>query len=151
MSSRYTNLMAHVVLATRHRQDLIDPRTAAELYPFIAGVIRGDKGRLLKIGGTMNHIHMLVRITPGQSMAEMVHRVKSKSAKWINDMLRPPVRFAWQRSYVAFSVSQSRAQRVAAYIADQTSRHGDFSFEEELVLLLEKHGISCEAGELGYP
>lgn len=141
MNAFHTNLTVHVVMATLRLQGLIDPGLAARLYPFIDGIIRGDKGRLIKIGGTLNHTHLLVRIDPVLAVADMVHRVKSKSARWVNDLLRPPVRFAWQRGYAAFSVSQSRVAQATAYIADQTDHHRGMSFDEELALLLEKHCI----------
>jgi len=150
MNASHTNLTVHAVLATVRMKALIDAGLASELYPFIEGIVRGDRGRLLRIGGTLNHVHLLVRIEPVLAVADVVHRVKSKSARWVNEILRPPVRFAWQRGYAAFSVSQSRVEQVAAYIADQGVHHIDMSFEEELTRLLEKHQIPVPAGAVPF-
>jgi REP element-mobilizing transposase RayT len=142
IKAAHTNLTVHVVMATLRMKALIDTRIAAKLYPFIQGVIRGDRGRLIKIGGTLNHVHLLVRIDPVLAVADMVHRVKSKSARWVNEILSPTERFAWQRGYAAFSVSQSRVAQVTAYIAGQAAHHKDMTYEAELELLLEKHRLS---------
>lgn len=150
MNASHTNLTVHVVLATVRMKALIDSRLAAELYPFIDGIIRGDRGRLIRIGGTLNHVHLLARIEPVLAVADMVHRVKSKSARWVNEILHPPVRFAWQRGYAAFSVSQSRVEQVAAYIGDQGVHHIDMSLEEELTRLLDKHQIFSSEGVLPF-
>jgi REP element-mobilizing transposase RayT len=139
----HTNLTVHVVVATLRRKALIDARLAAGLYPFIEGVIRGDRGRLIEIGGTRDHIHLLARIDPALAVADMVHRVKSKSARWVNEFLKPPERFAWQRGYAAFSVSRSRVAQAAAYIAGQAAQHAAMTFDEELALLLAKHGMDA--------
>lgn len=147
MNFRFTSLLVHVVLATRGRQARIDAKTAAGLYPFIQGVVRGADGRLLAGGGTRNHAHLLIRLDPHQSVAAMVQRIKSKSTQWVNTNERPSSRFAWQRAYAAFSVSQSRMQDVMTYIAEQPERHRDMSLEAEIRLLLEKHAVVIEPGE----
>jgi len=49
--------------------------------------------------------------------------------------------FAWQSGYGAFSVSESNAPSVVRYIKSQVEHHKRLTFEEELAVLLRKHGI----------
>ncbi len=57
MGSSLTNLLYHIVFSTKMRYDLITPDLTQDLYPYIGGTIRDEKGVLLKIGGISNHVH----------------------------------------------------------------------------------------------
>jgi len=50
----------------------------------------------------------------------------------------------WQSGYGAFSVSESGVAAVERYIANQKEHHRKRTFREELVELLERHGIEYE-------
>jgi putative transposase len=52
--------------------------------------------------------------------------------------------FAWQTGYGAFSVSQSNADQVCAYIAGQEEHHRLVSFQEEFMAFLKRHGIAYD-------
>ena len=53
-------------------------------------------------------------------------------------------KFAWQTGYAAFSVSASNLLAVKKYIQNQEQHHRKMSFEQELVALLEKHGVEYD-------
>jgi REP element-mobilizing transposase RayT len=76
MASTLTNLLYHIVFTTRKKQDFIIPTLSVELYPYIGGIIREDKGKLLKIGGILNHVHILARFSASISVSEMMRRIK---------------------------------------------------------------------------
>jgi putative transposase len=141
MGSSLTNLLYHIVFSTKMRADLITPNLAQELYPYIGGIIRNEKGILLKIGGTTNHVHLLAKFHPTISVFNMLQQIKGSSSKWINDGQRAPSHFAWQTGYAAFSVSESSAEAMTQYIETQAEHHQRRTFQEELVILLQKHRI----------
>ncbi len=144
MSSTLTNLLYHAVFSTKMRQELITPNLSDELYPYIGGIIRGEKGRMLKIGGTNNHIHILARFSPAISVSEMLRHIKGNSSKWINKEKKSHARFEWQRGYAAFSVSESACETVSQYIENQEKHHKKMSFQEEFLLLLKKHNVEYD-------
>jgi putative transposase len=144
MASTLTNLLYHIVFTTRKKQDFIIPALSVELYPYIGGIIREDKGKLLKIGGILNHIHILARFSASISVSEMMRRVKGSSSKWVNESSRSTQHFSWQRGYGAFSVSESAVENVISYIGNQDEHHKKITFEEEFLLLLQKHKISYD-------
>jgi putative transposase len=78
------------------------------------------------------------------AVAEMVRLVKSNSSKWLNESDVTSARFEWQTGYGAFSVSESQAKKVRQYIHTQESHHAKVSFRDELITLLEKHGIEYD-------
>jgi len=144
MASTLTNLLYHIVFTTRKKQDFIIPTLSVELYPYIGGIIREDKGKLLKIGGILNHVHILARFSASISVSEMMRRIKGSSSKWVNESSRSTQHFSWQRGYGAFSVSESAVENVISYIGNQNEHHKKITFEEEFLLLLQKHKISYD-------
>jgi len=70
-----------------------------------------------------------------------VRDIKANSSRWAHQTFPTMGEFAWQGGYSAFSVSRSMIPTVADYIAHQAERHRAMTFEEELVGLLQKHGI----------
>ena len=144
MASTLTNLLYHIIFSTKDRSDLITPEFEPELYSYIGGIIRSEKGRLLNVGGTANHLHVLCTISPVITVSQMLQRIKGHSSKWINSEKRLPQRFSWQRGYAAFTVSESNCSRVARYIENQKEHHRKLSFKEELIQFLKKHIVAYD-------
>ena len=143
MASTLTNLLFHVVFSTKARQNLLSPEICASLYPYIGGVIRGEKGRLITAGGRPDHIHIFATLAPSISLSDMLRRVKVKgnSSHWLNEQHKMEGRFSWQRGYGAFTVSESSAAGVITYIEGQEEHHKRMTFQEEFLLLLKKHNV----------
>ena len=95
----------------------------------------------MRIGGTRNHIHLLLRLKPKHFIPDLIKRIKGSSSKWINTRFDTNERFAWQVGYGIFSVSVSQLSKVKSYIANQKEHHKQISFEEEFTKLLKKHLI----------
>jgi len=142
MPHSYTSMMVHLVFSTKDRQSLLVPALEERLYPYFGGILRELGGRLLAVNGVQDHVHLLVSMTATTSIAEITGKVKGSSSKWIHDTFPDRSAFAWQRGYAAFSVSESQAARVAAYIARHKIHHEKVPFREEFVRLLNAHGIS---------
>src|SRR5438270_5771851 len=98
------NSLLDLILSTHHRQPLIKPEFRNDLFAYLGGIIREMNGTALIIHGTADHVHMLIRIRPAQSPAEIARIVKTNSSRWIRE--RSPD-FAWQTGYGVFSVSES--------------------------------------------
>jgi REP element-mobilizing transposase RayT len=141
MPDAFTNLIYHLVFSTKERVPLITDAIRERLYAYIGGVVRGQRGILLEIGGVPDHVHILARFRADVSIAEMVRVIKANSSKWMNE--RPDVseRFQWQEGYGAFSVSESRVPTVRAYLQNQREHHARVSLRDELMELLKRHGI----------
>jgi REP element-mobilizing transposase RayT len=144
MASTFTNLLFHIVFSTKDRTPSIHEGLRERLYEYMGGIIRGERGTLLEIGGVPDHLHLLAKLKSDISVAEMVRLVKSNSSKWVNESIDPTGRFEWQTGYGAFSVSESQAKKVQKYIQTQESHHAKVSFKDELITLLKKHGIEYD-------
>ena len=145
MASTYTNLLYHVVFSTKHRRPMITPSLETELYKYVGGIVRGEEGKLLEIGGMPDHVHLIARFKADVSVATMLRAVKAGSSKWINERTdHATPRFAWQTGYAAFSVSESQVDAAKAYVRNQKQHHAKLSFRDELVALLQRHGIEYD-------
>ena len=96
MAGTYTELLYHLIFSTRQREPLISPRLQPDLYAYIGGIVRGQGGVLLDVGGMPDHVHLVLRIKPDISVSEIVRLVKANSSKWVNEQPGQSGRFAWQ-------------------------------------------------------
>ncbi len=97
--------------------------------------------KLLEIGGTDDHVHVLISLPATMSIAKAMQLLKGTSSKWIHETFPIDRAFAWQEEYGAFSVSVSQLGKTQEYIQNQPERHKKMSFQEELVTLLAKHKV----------
>jgi REP element-mobilizing transposase RayT len=148
MANTLTNLLYHVVFSTKQREPLIRDKWKSELYPYLGGIVRKERGTLLEAGGTADHVHLLLKLPASIAIADMLRLIKANSSKWINESEFSPGAFAWQAGYGAFSVSESQAPAVGRYIQNQVEHHRAQSFQEEFVALLERHGVAYDPRHL---
>ena len=144
MPGTYSKILLHIVFSTKGRARLIAPELESRLHPYIGGIVREEQGVLRAIGGTGNHVHLLVGWRTDETVATLVRRAKSGSSQWVHETFPEMEAFAWQEGYGVFSVSASQVERVEQYIQNQAEHHKLRTFEEELVALLEKHRIEYE-------
>ena len=144
MPGTYSKLLYHVVFSTKHRVQVIAPAIQPRLYEYLGGIVRGEKGTAYQIGGTRDHVPLLIRWRTDESLATLMRNVKSRSSLWVHQTFSEMQAFAWQEGYGAFTVSQSQVETVSAYIHNQVEHHHGRSFKEEFVELLKAHDIEYD-------
>jgi REP element-mobilizing transposase RayT len=92
MPHAYTSNLFHIVFSTKERLPGI--REPAKLWAYLAGVARNLNFEPLSIGGTENHVHVLLRIPNDVTLAEAVQKLKSNSSRWLRENGRW---FGWQK------------------------------------------------------
>ncbi len=142
MSHTSGNILLHMIFSTQGRQPLIKSDFRADLFAYLGGIIREMDGTALIVNGTADHVHMLLRIRPAQSSAQIVRVVKANSSRWVHKKWDP--KFAWQTGYCVFSVSESNVTAVTKYIAEQEDHHRKHSFQEEFVAFLVKNNVAYD-------
>jgi REP element-mobilizing transposase RayT len=136
------NILLHLIFSTRGRRPLIKPDFRADLFAYLGGIIREIRATALIINGAADHVHMLVRVRPSQSAAEIVRLAKANSSKWLRAKWSSD--FAWQTGYGVFSVSESNVTAVKKYIAEQEEHHKKHSFQEEFLAFLKKNHVAYD-------
>jgi len=144
MAASLVKVLVHVVFSTKHRSPFIDSALSAELYPYMAGIVRQKGSTLLALGGMPDHVHALLRLKADLRLSDLVRALKAGSSKWVHEKPDRIPEFGWQTGYAAFSVSQSVEAKVRSYILNQEGHHRRANFEQELVRLLKKHKIEFD-------
>ncbi len=144
MPRSHTNLIYHIVFATKDRQAFLTAEREQRLYEYIGGIIRGLGGICLAINGMPDHVHILAKLRPDKALSDVLRDIKANSSGWIHDAFPDAADFSWQNGYGAFTVSESQIPKVAEYIARQKEHHHETTFESEFVGMLEKNGTEVD-------
>ena len=140
----FTKLTYHVVFSTKWRRQTILDGLSERLYEYMGGIIRSQKGHLIQIGGIEDHVHLLVNISPANSVSASIRDIKANASKWVNELSEMTSRFEWQKGYGAFTVSYSQTDAVRHYIQNQRDHQRNKTFEEEYIEFLKRHDIDFE-------
>lgn len=143
MPSTHTSFHFHIVFSTKNRHPFIVEAWRPRLHEYLGGLVRAAEGVAEAVGGTADHVHLLVSLKATHTVASFVQDIKQTSSRWVHETIGVK-NFAWQPGYGAFTVSVSNCDGVKEYIADQAIHHRAKSFQEEYVTLLEKHGVVFE-------
>ena len=141
MPHTYCHNTLHIVFSTKERRASIPEDFQAQFWAYVAGVCRNLGILPHAIGGTENHIHLLVQIPAILPVAKAVSVIKANSSRWASERGK---RFRWQQGYGAFSVGQSVVPGVVRYIQNQKIHHRKVDFETEFTGFLKKQGIEFD-------
>lgn len=127
----HTRILLHVIWATKHR----NPSISKELKPILLNHIKDNsvkKGIFIEAMNCVeDHIHLLISLSADQAISEVVMLIKGESSFWVNRQKLTAIKFEWQDDYFAVSVSESIAEKVKNYIANQEEHHKKMTFIEE--------------------
>jgi len=141
----FSRIHIHLVFSTKDRRNAIAKEWQPRLWAYLGGICRNHEIIPLAIGGTENHVHLLIQLPPTIAPAKAVALLKANSSKWMGEQGHA---FSWQEGYGAFSVSSSNLDRVIRYIQDQDAHHRKTNFEDEFRALLRKHGVEYDLQHL---
>lgn len=144
MSHAYARLHYHLVFSTKNRLPIIKPDLKDRLYGYMKGIVFNLDGVVEQIGGVKDHVHLLVFIPTKHALADAIKTIKANSSMWVHEEFPDRQDFAWQRGYGVFSVSESNVPAVKHYIENQEVHHRRWTFQEEFLALLKKHGIEYD-------
>jgi putative transposase len=139
-------VIVHFVWSTKDRYPFINEESRKGLHGYLATICQDLGCHCFEIDGTKDHVHVATTLPRTLSQADLVEDAKKKSSKWFKVEGHSPMatKFAWQRGYAAFSVSQSRLQSVERYIQRQEIHHARINFQDEYRRLLIRHGVEFD-------
>ena len=143
MPSTHLSLHCHIVFSTKDRIELISADWHERLHAYLGGIARGLGATPLAIGGTVDHVHLLIGLTSSHRLDYVVRDIKADSSEWVHREIGKLV-FAWQKGYGAFSVSPANLERVTNYITTQEEHHRRITFQDEYLDLLKSSRIQFD-------
>ena len=139
--STYTQILYHLVFATKHRERVLDKHRRDDLYRFIWGILQRRKCHLYRIGGVEDHVHILTTLHPTVALSDVVKEIKTTTSAWVKGQHAFPTFTHWQDGYGAFTHALPDKARLIEYIRGQEAHHKQVSFREEYEMLLAEAGI----------
>ena len=142
MSHSFSVNRVQVVFSTKRRQRQIPPDVQPKLWAYMAGIATNRRIEIEAIGGTDDHVHLVLTLPPVLTLAKAIQEIKAISSKWMRETGHTD--FAWQEGYAAFSIGQSQLEAVVQYVKTQEEHHRKHGFEAEFLSLLAKHRVAYD-------
>jgi REP element-mobilizing transposase RayT len=137
----YTQILYQIIFTPKNHEHTLTADRRMELYKYIWGILKNKKCHLYRIGGISDHIHILTHVHPSVSLSSIVKDIKIASVAHIKSNQLFSKFSGWQDGYSAFTYSINDKDRLTEYVNNQEEHHKKISFREELIGLLNEHGI----------
>ncbi len=144
MSQSYVSSYYHCVFSTKERRPFISPKLQTRLFPYLGGIAREHKMKLLTVGGMPDHVHLLLSLPKTIAISKALQLIKGGSSKWIHDIFPEHLDFSWQKGFGAFSIGINDIERTKNYIGNQAEHHKKRNFEQEFLIFLDRNGIEYD-------
>lgn len=132
-------MYVQLVIAVYMRDNALTDRIRPRVIEYIGGIVGGMRHKPLIVNGAMDHMHILLGLSPAVSISDTVAAIKKNSTVFINQNRLVMGQFRWQEGYGAFSYSRSELDNVYRYIQNQDKHHARKSFREEYLALLDRN------------
>ncbi|MES2461160.1 MAG: IS200/IS605 family transposase [Armatimonadota bacterium] len=128
MADSNAEVYLHFVWATKGRAESIPQALERDLHRIIRSESQRLRCDVLALGGTLNHIHLLVLFSRTITLARYMEQIKGTSSRFLNENLahlpdQADTYFSWQPGYGVFSVGINQTLPVIAYIKGQKEHH----------------------------
>ena len=140
----YTQILYHIVYGTKDHQGTLDLECHDNLCRYTAGILRNKNCVVYKVGGYVDHLHILASLHPSLALADLIKDVKLGTSEWIKTDKVFRCFSGWQDGYGAFTCSWKDKDRIANYIVNQREHHQHKTFREEYIEMLRKAGIEFD-------
>ncbi|MBU1101075.1 MAG: IS200/IS605 family transposase [Bacteroidetes bacterium] len=137
MSHSFSRIWLHIVFSTQGRKPLISPIAENTIFEYMRKLLLEEKCPVRIINGMSDHVHLLFLHNPNKTIADTIKQIQESTSNWINQNEIIEKKFAWQKGYGVFSVSESRVEKVFKYIENQKAFHRKTSFTDEYNKMME--------------
>ncbi len=140
----YIQTYYHIVFRTYQSEQTITLDHERELYAVIMEQTNNLGGKVFRIGGMPDHVHIFVSLPSTLSIAQYVQSVKTFTSKWMKATPMFPNFRGWGHEYGAFTYSVRDKETIVNYIRNQKEHHQRVSFADEYRALLREWGVEIK-------
>src|SRR6266567_5831785 len=131
MSQSLSKVILHIIFSTKNREPWLESNVLPRVHAYLATVCRDLGAELVRVGGVVDHVHIVTTLPRTVSQAPLIEQIKKAPPKGIKALDARYRGFFWQRGYGAFSVSLSQLDTVLDYVKAQQQHHRTRTFQEE--------------------
>ena len=134
MSGRtFKSIYYHIIFHTKLNYPYLKNLSLRnQVYHFIKNKCKTHHLFLHEIGGTENHVHLLIYIPPKISVSEAVKLIKGSSSYFVNKELDNENTLYWQEGYGVLTLSSKGVPFLIRYIKNQEEHHKKKTIYSEL-------------------
>ncbi len=140
----YKQIYYQIVFGTKNRKPTIASDHDRELFQYIHGIIKNKHGKLYRINGMEDHIHIFSDLHPTVCLSDYIKDIKVASNTWMKESVKFPAFDGWQEGYGAFTYSIQERDIIINYIKNQKEHHQSETFYDEFKRLLIENGIEFD-------
>jgi putative transposase len=137
MHNTYCEIFIHIVWSTKNREQFLTKLIENTIYPIIDLKVAIHKAYVIAKGNTMDHMHLLLSISPDTNIAVLVKEIKGTTSYFVNHKTQDTL--YWQDGYGILSLSKSGLEVVKKYVENQKDHHG---LDNGIIPVLEKISTS---------
>ena len=117
---------------------MLSEKIEARVHNHIKHSVLDTEGCLFReIGGTANHVHLVVSVPPTLVISDWIGRLKGASSHYINNEIAKRKLLEWQTGYGVVSFGSKDLSWVNAYVLNQKQHHAQ-GFTHERLERIEK-------------
>ncbi len=131
----------HLVFSTKYRQPFIVPEIENRLFHYLGGICNKLLCHPLKVGGYLDHVHILCNLAKTIALCDLVKEVKVHSSLWMKKQGPDFNNFYWQDGYGGFSVGRTELTKTQQYVENQAQHHKSMGYKEEYRIILDAYGM----------
>ena len=140
----YTQILYHIVLRTKRSELTINQKNVSSLYKYVWGIIKNKKGKLYRINGIEDHVHILSDLHASVALSDFVKTIKVATSLWMKQSSDFPSFQGWEEGYAAFTYSYKEKDVVINYIKNQQIHHQQEDTQNELKRLWKENGMDSD-------
>ena len=117
-----------------------------EMHDYLGGVSNQHDCPVIRVGGAVDHIHLIALLGRKISQSDWVRDLKRASSLWIKERFNGHHLddFEWQAGYGCFAIHIERLDKIIRYVETQMTHHRKIGFQDEYRAILTKLGIKWD-------
>ena len=119
------NLGYHIIFCPKYRRRVLIDEVEIRLKEIVHEVAKENDWQIATLEVMPDHIHIFVKVTPMDSPANIVARIKGRSSFVLRNEfpnLKTRLPSLWTRSYYVESIGSISAEAITRYIDNQKKR-----------------------------
>jgi putative transposase len=147
MSHVFHQLYYHFIWSTHSRDPHLHRSIRPQFLDILNEEVKTRGGIPIRHNSMPDHVHLLARLPPTISVADIIGPVKGATAFRVNRDLQPQFRLRWQEGCGVLTLRQDELTKVSRYIDNQEEHHRGARLSE----LLERVEPDAEETEWQAP
>ena len=120
----YSEINLHITWHVKDNNPILTDHVEAQTHRYLRGQTVGTRGVFFhEIGGTDDHVHLVVSVSPALPISEWIVRLKGGSSLFVNSEIVNRKVLDWQGGYGVVSFGTKDLPWVLEYVRNQRRRH----------------------------